>query len=112
MVSCRPPFVQRAEVDKFGEDSFVMVGDFDDAAGDDVLSVRIDACFVFHSVAPFLSGCSQRGSRPAGRIACACPKVLFVRGGSGTETVNERTSGRDTKGAAGRVPLLLRATAQ
>src|ERR1700730_2938487 len=103
MVSCRPPFVQRAEVDKFGQDSFVMVGDFDDAAGDDVLPVRVDDV-VFHYASSFFVCCSQRGSRPAGRIACACPKVLFVRGGSGTETVNERTSGRDTKGASGRVP--------
>jgi hypothetical protein len=56
----------------------------------------------------FLSVVVVDGEEKAGRIACACPKVLFVRGGSarsGAETVNERTSGRDTKGAAGKLSL-------
>src|ERR1035438_1418702 len=47
----------------------------------------------------------------AGRIACACPKLLFVcRGLRSAETVNERSCERDTKGAAGRVHGLLRTT--
>jgi hypothetical protein len=56
----------------------------------------------------FLSLVVVDGEERAGRIACACPKVLFVRGGSarsGAETVNERTYGRDTKGASGKVSL-------
>src|SRR6266849_6048283 len=52
-------------------------------------SILILKPFIFSS---FVLAVLNMGIDRTGRLACACHKLLFVRGGSGTETVNERSS--------------------
>ena len=70
----------------------IFVGDLDDAARDRIRLVRIDTDFETVYFSSFLLAVLNMGIDRTGRLACACHKLLFVRGGSGTETVNERSS--------------------
>ena len=70
----------------------IFVGDLDDAARDRIRLVRIDTDFETVYFSSFVLAVLKMGIDRTGRLACACHKHLFVRGGSGTETVNERSS--------------------
>ncbi len=90
--SLRPPCIKGVDFDKFRKDGVIFVGDLDDAARDRIRLVRVDTDFETVYFSPFVLAVLNMGIDRTGRLACACHKLLFVRGGSGTETVNERSS--------------------